>query len=156
MTIQPYAPADSPAIRDLLTRIGWATQFIDGQIDGLAVFNRNTENSCIFVASVEGMLIGYVSMQFTPWHRLAQLHGLAVNPDWRRHGVARLLVRAAEAFARERDGRGVYVDTPVNNVTGRAFYESMGYEHDYTMSKYYDEGIDGVTYVKFFGRTALP
>jgi ribosomal protein S18 acetylase RimI-like enzyme len=60
------------------------------------------------------------------------------------------LLEAAEAFARDRDCRGVYVDTPVDNEAGRGFYEARGYREDYRMSRYYADDLDGVTYVKFF------
>jgi hypothetical protein len=44
----------------------------------------------------------------------------------------------------------VYVDTPVDNEAGRAFYVACGYAEDYRMTRYYADDLDGVTYVKFF------
>ena len=47
-------------------------------------------------------------------------------------------------------GRGLYVDTPVTNELGRSFYEALGYRQAYVVPEYYDEGFDGVTYLKLF------
>ncbi len=47
----------------------------------------------------------------------------------------------------------MYVDTPVTNAAGRALYEALGYREAYVMPRYYGEGVDGVTYQRFFDRT---
>lgn len=60
------------------------------------------------------------------------------------------LVRRAEEFVREQPGRGVYADTPVTNETARSLYRALRYEPAYTMPGYYDNGLDGVTYLKMF------
>jgi ribosomal protein S18 acetylase RimI-like enzyme len=51
---------------------------------------------------------------------------------------------------RAEGGRGLYVDTPVTNEIARSFYEALGYRQAYVMPEYYDEGLDGVTYLKLF------
>src|SRR5829696_5117304 len=38
----------------------------------------------------------------------------------------------------------------VTNEIGGSFYEALGYRQAYVMPEYYDEGIDGVTYLKLF------
>jgi hypothetical protein len=50
----------------------------------------------------------------------------------------------------EQRARGLYADTPVTNEIGRSFYEALGYWQAYRMPEYYDEGLDGVTYLKLF------
>ncbi len=93
---------------------------------------------------------GFVSVEFRGWNWLGQLHGLAVDPGSKRRGIASALVRRAEELVREQPGRGVYADTPVTNETARSFYRALGYELAYTMPDYYDDGLDGVTYLKLF------
>jgi ribosomal protein S18 acetylase RimI-like enzyme len=78
------------------------------------------------------------------------LHGLAVDPDLKRRGTASALVRYAEKFVREEGGRGIYAHPPATNGAARRFYLALGYRHAYTMPEYYDEGLDGVTYLKLF------
>lgn len=89
-------------------------------------------------------------MVFHRWNHLGQIHGLAVQPAYQRRKVASSLVYEAERYVRSQGGRGIYVDTPVTNHVARTFYAALGYHQDYVMSQYYDVGLDGVTYVKFF------
>ena len=93
---------------------------------------------------------GFVCVEYREWNRLGQLHGLAVDPAFKRRGIASELVRRAEKFVRAEGGRGLYVDTPVTNEIARSFYEALGYQQAYVMPEYYDEGLDGVTYLKLF------
>jgi ribosomal protein S18 acetylase RimI-like enzyme len=79
---------------------------------------------------------------------------LAVDPTYHRQGIASALVDRAEAFALFKKARGIYVDTPVSNAKGRSFYEAVGYQCAYIMPRYYEDGLDGVTYQKFFGQSA--
>ena len=97
-----------------------------------------------------GRVGGFVSVEFREWNRLGQLHGLAVDPDLKRRGIASVLVGRAEEFVQGEGGRGVYVDTPVTDGAARSFYEALGYRQAYVMPEYYDEGLDGVTYLKLF------
>ena len=89
-------------------------------------------------------------VEYREWNRLGQVQGLAVDPALKRRGIASELVRRAEEFVRAEGGRGLYADTPVTNETGRSFYKALGYRQAYVMPGYYDEGLDGVTYLKLF------
>jgi ribosomal protein S18 acetylase RimI-like enzyme len=93
----------------------------------------------VYVSELESRLCGFISVEFRGWNRLGQLHGLAVDPNLKRRGIASALVRRVEEFVREQGGRGVYVDTPVTNMVARGFYQVLGYRHAYTMPEYYDE-----------------
>ena len=56
---------------------------------------------------------------------------LAVDPGWRRRGVARALLRAAEAEAASAGLAGVALDTGLANHAARALYARLGFsEHD--------------------------
>jgi ribosomal protein S18 acetylase RimI-like enzyme len=52
---------------------------------------------------------------------------LAVQPDWRRRGVARRLLADAEAQARRAGLRGVALDTGLANAPARALYRAYGF-----------------------------
>jgi ribosomal protein S18 acetylase RimI-like enzyme len=99
---------------------------------------------------VEDSLSGFVCVEYRAWNRLGQLQGLAVDPAFKRQGIASALVHRGEEFVRAESARGLYVDTPVTNEIGRRFYEALGYWQAYVMPEYYDEGLDGVTYLKLF------
>jgi GNAT superfamily N-acetyltransferase len=53
---------------------------------------------------------------------------LAVGEDFRRRGVAMLLLESAAELARERGLRGVALDTGLENAGARALYEHAGFE----------------------------
>ena len=55
-----------------------------------------------------------------------------------------------EKEAEARENRGVFVDTPINNQAGIAFYNDQGYAEAYTMPSYYDDELDGVAFIKLF------
>jgi ribosomal protein S18 acetylase RimI-like enzyme len=145
-----YVPEHRSHIADLLVAIGWEVRYVDGQLGSIDSMARDEENARVFVASLDDVFGGFVTVEFYAWNRLAQLHGLAVNPNLRRHGIAATLVAAAEQFVREKGGRGVYVDTPVTNTGARDFYLAQGYVQDYIMTAYYADDLHGVTYLKRF------
>ena len=152
--IVPYnAMLHRRGVREVLAKNGWEERYIAGQLAGLDVLSGDPlpgTRGRVCVSEVEERLSGFVSVEYREWNRLGQLQGLAVAPDLKRQGIASALVRRAEGFVRLEGGRGLYVDTPVTNKPGRGFYEALGYRQAYVMPEYYDEGLDGVTYLKLF------
>lgn len=148
---KPYDPAKRTGVAEVLRDIGWESRYVIGQLEAIDIFASNP-NAQIIVALGQGdVVVGYASIEFYAWNRLAQIHGLAVRPSLQRQGLAGALVEQSEVFARRKGARGVYVDTPVTNVGARAFYQARGYAQDYIMTAYYDDDLDGVTYLKRFG-----
>jgi ribosomal protein S18 acetylase RimI-like enzyme len=160
--IIPYEPEFHRGdIREILARNGWEDRYISGQLDKLDVLSGDPEPGTrgkAYVTESDGLLGGFVCVEFREWNRLGQLHGLAVDPDLKRRSIASALVSHAERFVREEGGRGIYVDTPATNEVARSFYLALGYQYAYTMPEYYDVGLDGVTYLKLFHKvgTRLP
>jgi ribosomal protein S18 acetylase RimI-like enzyme len=113
-------------------------------------FSKDRENCGVYLAMANDEAIGYLYVQYYAWNQLCQIQGLAVSPDFQRRDVASTLVVRAEQFARSKNARGMYVDTPTTNTGGRKFYEAIGYQLGYIMPRYYADGLDGVTYQKFF------
>jgi ribosomal protein S18 acetylase RimI-like enzyme len=139
----------APAITEILREHSWSEHQIEGQLEALAALAA-TGDGLALTAAADDTTAGFISLQVHRWNNLAQIHGLAVRRRLVRQGHATALLEAAEAFARDRQCRGIYVDTPVDNKGGRAFYEARGYAEDYRMTRYYADDLDGVTYVKFF------
>jgi ribosomal protein S18 acetylase RimI-like enzyme len=150
-TIRPFTTADLPALRAVLAAIGWAPQYVQGQLNSFQGLSADPHGH-VLVAEADGEVVGFVTVLFAAWNRLAQVHGLAVVPSRQRQGLATALLAAAEVFARGLGARGVYVDTPVDNLTARDFYRANGYREAYVMPEYYAEGLDGVTYLKLFAK----
>ncbi|MBN1287970.1 MAG: GNAT family N-acetyltransferase [Anaerolineae bacterium] len=149
LSITQYRTEHRVLISQVLANIGWERRYIDGQLQAIDAFAGDAENCRVFVASLSDHFAGYVSIQFYAWNRLAQIHGLAVDPSLQGRGIASRLVKRAEDFVVTKRGRGVYVDTPVTNTGAREFYLKQGYKQDYVMTAYYDNDLDGVTYLKF-------
>ncbi|HEX9387315.1 MAG TPA: GNAT family N-acetyltransferase [Anaerolineales bacterium] len=150
ITILDYSPEHRSSIRSILTKIGWAEQYISGMENAADVFSKDKENYGMYLAVSNGNAVGYLYVQYYAWNQLCQIQGLAVHPEFQRQGAASALVAHAEAFARSKHARGIYVDTPTTNTGGRRFYEAIGYQLGYIMPRYYEDGLDGVTYQKFF------
>jgi ribosomal protein S18 acetylase RimI-like enzyme len=150
ITILGYSPEQRSSIRSILTKIGWAEQYISAMEDAADVFAKDKENYGVYLAVSNRNAVGYLYVQYYRWNQLCQIQGLAVAPEFQRQGVASALVLRAEEFAWSKNARGIYVDTPTTNMGGRKFYEAIGYQLGYIMPRYYEDGLDGVTYQKFF------
>ena len=150
LTILGYSPEYRSSIRSILTKVGWAKQYVSAMEAAVDVFARDPEIYGVYLALSNGEAVGYLYVQYHGWNQLCQIQGLAVDTDFQRRGAASALVRRAEDFARSKNARGIYVDTPVTNTGGRKFYEAIGYQLGYIMPRYYEDQLDGVTYQKFF------
>lgn len=148
--ILDYSPQYQPSVRRILAKIGWAEQYASAAEQNMQSLSRDKENYGVYVAATGEIAAGFLYVQYYAWNQLCQIHGLAVDPDFQRQGIAAALVDRAEAFARSKRARGIYVDTPTSNAGGRKFYEAIGYQLGYIMPRYYEDGLDGVTYQKFF------
>ena len=149
-TVIDYISKYQPSIRRILTRIGWAEQYISAAEQNMPNLSQDKENYGVYIAIVSDAAVGFLYVQYYAWNQLCQIHGLAVDPEVQRQGIASALVSRAEWFAHSKKARGIYVDTPTSNAGGRKFYEAIGYQPGYIMPRYYEDELDGVTYQKFF------
>ena len=79
-------------------------------------------------ARVDGALVGIAHYFFHPTVWLADachLQDLFVDPEVRNRGVARALIEAVAATARERGAFRVYWHTHTGNATARALYDKV-------------------------------
>jgi ribosomal protein S18 acetylase RimI-like enzyme len=150
IAIVDYSVEHRPSIRKILTKIGWAEQYISAMENAANDFSNDKEMYGVYLAVSSKTPVGYLYVQYHAWNQLCQIQGLAVSPEFQRKGIASALVARAEAFAHSKQARGIYVDTPTTNMGGRKFYEAIGYQIGYVMPRYYEDGLDGVTYQKFF------
>lgn len=104
----------------------------------------------MLVAVNDQMVVGFIQVEHHKWNHLSYISGLVIHPDFRRMGIARNLVQSIEMSSQKKGNRGIYVDTPVNNLDARKFYLSIGLNEAYTMPEFYEPGLDGVTFQKFF------
>jgi ribosomal protein S18 acetylase RimI-like enzyme len=150
LVVIDYSPKYHSSVREILTKIGWAEQYVSSAERNMQNLAQDRESHGVYLAVTEEVAVGFLYVQYYAWNQLTQIHGLAVDPDFHRQGIASVLVARAEEFAKSKHARGIYVDTPTTNERGRKFYEAVGYRLGYIMPRYYENKLDGVTYQKFF------
>ena len=80
----------------------------------------------------DGEIAGWVHVSTTPLlevERRAEINGLVVDENLRSQGAGRLLLDAAERWARKMGCRNMSVRSNVIRERAHAFYDRNGYEH---------------------------
>lgn len=97
--------------------------------------------SVIFLArDSDGVALGFTQLypgfSSVSARRVWILNDLYVTAEARRRGVARALVRVAQAYARGTGAVRVTLSTGRDNTSAQALYESMGYVRETQMLEY--------------------
>ncbi len=94
------------------------------------------DDRTVLVALADGSIVGFVDVALQRLEDAGAydrpgvdgyIEELIVTSTRRRKGVATALMRAAEDWIRDRQGRAVFLDTHVTNAEARAFYSHKGY-----------------------------
>jgi GNAT superfamily N-acetyltransferase len=92
-------------------------------------FQKN--DSTVFVACDDDQMVGFTqlfpSFSSVSMKRVWILNDLFVQEAHRKKGVAKLLMGAAENFARETGAVRIILSTQVSNVAAQSLYEALGY-----------------------------
>jgi ribosomal protein S18 acetylase RimI-like enzyme len=103
------------------------------QLQRRAIVMRNLET--VYVAELAGAVCGFVSLRLTPYLDqdvpYAEITEVYVDPEARRHGVARALMSYAEGQAARSGATSVHLVTGADNVDAQAFYKAAGYQDLY-------------------------
>jgi GNAT superfamily N-acetyltransferase len=87
--------------------------------------------------AIEGdLLIGYAHLRTARslvYQETAEVASIIVRPSHRRRGVGRLLISAAETWARQSGRPRLLLRTEVIRTGAHAFYTALGYEADSTI-----------------------
>lgn len=89
-----------------------------------------------FVAAIPaGQLVGFLQAGLRshadccdPSRPVGFIEGWYVAPEFRRNGIGRRLIAAAEDWARARGCREMASDTGIDNLTSQRSHEALGYE----------------------------
>jgi ribosomal-protein-alanine N-acetyltransferase len=95
--------------------------------------------SSSFVAEQNGVVVGYVCLMSL--FEEAQILDIAVAPEQRGRGVARMLMDHAISVAREKGAELLALEVRASNVSAITLYERCGFVRTGIRSKYY-EGVD--------------
>jgi ribosomal protein S18 acetylase RimI-like enzyme len=98
------------------------------------------QDSTVFIASECDRVVGFIqlypSFSSVSMKRVWILNDLFVDESYRKQGIAKLLMSAAEQFARETGAVRLALSTQISNVAAQALYESLGYIKDKDFDHY--------------------
>ena len=97
-------------------------------------------DSVIFVANNSGQIVGftqlYPSYSSVAMQRIWILNDLFVEPASRNQGVAQMLLKTAEAFARQTNAHRISLATQTSNLAAQSLYQLLGYGKDQVFDHY--------------------
>jgi GNAT superfamily N-acetyltransferase len=128
--IRQARPGDVASLAELAGELGYPTtaKEIRQRLTWLKPANMHV----VFVAEAGGRLLGWthVSRNYLLESAVrAEVNGLIVSSAARSQGVGKLLLRAAEEWARKQKCTGVNLRSNVIRDRAHAFYLREGYEH---------------------------
>lgn len=99
----------------------------------------STRSNIIYVAENNNRFMGYAhvcdfDIMYGP--RLKVLRAIAVVEEYRRYGVARKLMEAAEAWAKKTGAEGMQIYGGSERLAANAFYKACGYDFVKPESKF--------------------
>jgi len=123
-SVRLFAAADEPAVASL-----WRQVFVDDRPWGApaAIIGRKIaeRDRMFWVAQLDGRVVGAVMAGYDG--QRGWIYHLAVEPDLRRRGIGRALVRAAEETLVRRGCPKVNLQVMPANRDVVEFYERLGY-----------------------------
>ncbi len=82
-----------------------------------------------YVWEYNGRLVGNVTLLTTKMRERYLIVNVAVHPDFRRQGIARLLMNAALGQVRQRRGREILLQVDKDNDSAIHLYSTLGYQN---------------------------
>jgi ribosomal-protein-alanine N-acetyltransferase len=106
----------------------------------------------VFVAIAANRVIGFIvgGLENTGEEIYGHICNLAITPDFRRHGIGRVLVaREEHQFVLEL-AAGVQLEVRESNQAAQAFYHRLRYREVFHIAGYYANGEDAIVMMKWF------
>lgn len=131
---------DAQAISEISSNdLGYActAEFVKNKLAGL-----DMSREAVFVSETENGVIGYIHIEKYDTlycETLANVLGLAVSLNSRRKGAGRLLIQAAECWAKEIGAKGVRLNSGGSRTAAHSFYRSVGYDDEKTQIRFLKE-----------------
>lgn len=103
-----------------------------------------------FQVAVDEAVLGYIVADTVPRATgpLGHIKDIAVHPDYRGHGFGRtLLISGLQTLATE-GADSVKLEVRRSNEPARSLYRDLGFIHDRTAPRYYDDGEDALVMVR--------
>ncbi len=100
-----------------------------------------------FVAQCDGVVVGYVCLMSL--FEEAQILDIAVAPEQRGRGFARVLLEFAITVAREKGAEVLALEVRASNISAITLYERCGFVRTGLRQKYYDGRDDALLMEKY-------
>jgi GNAT superfamily N-acetyltransferase len=129
LIIRPAGAQDAKAIYEL-NRDGLGYDFPLEDTRRRLAFILGKAGNRIFVAQLMGRVVGYIhaaDYECSYTDSLKNIIALAVDEKERGRGIGRVLLNAAEAWARETGAAGVRLNSGMERENAHRFYEACGY-----------------------------
>ncbi|HYA39272.1 MAG TPA: N-acetyltransferase [Candidatus Methylomirabilis sp.] len=108
----------------------------------------------IWVCENRGEVAGNAVVLYRRGVHAARCYSLVVRPNQRRHGIARALLKHAEAAALSRGCREMRLEMRTDNAAARGFYRKHGYATTGKIPGFYEDGSEATKMCKRLGRAA--
>ena len=70
-----YSPAYQPSIRKILTKIGWAEQYVSSAEQNMHNLAQEGENFGVYLAVTGDAAVGFLYVEYYAWNQLCQNPG---------------------------------------------------------------------------------
>ena len=140
ITIRPATLADVPALV-ALERRSFSGDWVSER-SFRALIRRG--RAALLVEEWEDEIRGYALLFFRRGNAKARLYSFAVAHKHRGRGLAKALLRAAEAAAREHGADALRLEVRADNAKAQALYGRRGYKSFGRRSAYYEDGTDAL------------
>jgi N-acetylglutamate synthase-like GNAT family acetyltransferase len=133
---------DAQRLAELVAQLGYPTTKLQ-MAKRLSLVLQEKKGVC-FVAQKQqdGEIVGWVHVSTLPLlevERRAEVNGLVVEENTRSQGAGRVLLGAAERWARKMGAKSMSVRSNVIRERAHAFYERNGYQHYKTQKAFRKE-----------------
>lgn len=111
-----------------------------------AIFRKDTENSkaIVLVAEENKSIVGFVSLSFPYWDRIAMTHHLVISPDYRGSGFGTKLIKAAIESAKRSGMKKLTLRTALWNSRATDLYKRCGFVPRAVFADYFGDRNDMV------------
>jgi [ribosomal protein S18]-alanine N-acetyltransferase len=135
---------------DALERDIFKSRLFSGHLISRPSFRRllASPTAAVIVGELDGQLSGYVLVLYRTNSAFARMYSIGVGADFRRRGLARLLLTAAERDALRRGRISMKLEVRADDRGATALYEAAGYRCFGRSPGYYGGRVDALCYAK--------
>jgi aminoglycoside 6'-N-acetyltransferase I len=132
--VRPVAEKDFPEWFRLRKKLWNQPSDEEHRSEMLDIFEHRETQLVLIVELEDGNLIGFLEASIRPFvedchsDQVGYLEGWYVHPEYRRLGIGRILVQAAENWARQKGCEEMASDAEIGNDSSLEAHLKLGYE----------------------------